>query len=55
MICWYGLTSHPVPVTLVEQTGNQSSEGVGGWDTLLGLRLEVWLLDPMKPRAGVPG
>lgn len=30
MICWYGLTSHPVPVTLVEQMGNQSSEGVGG-------------------------
>lgn len=34
MICWCGLASHPVPVTLVEQRGDQISEEGGGWDTL---------------------
>ena len=34
MICWSGLASHPVPVTLVEQRGDQISEEGGGWDTL---------------------
>lgn len=45
MILWFGLTSYPVLVPLVGQTGNQSPEG-GRVEYSLASRLEVWLMGP---------